>query len=77
MDNCHGSMTLSYTLLEEGEVTILITDLLGRTLYKQSGYITAPGTYQQGFNISKMAAGRYHLHIRSGNSSRTIPMVKL
>lgn len=72
----HGSMTLSYTLLDEGDVTILITDLLGRTLYKQSGYITAPGTYQQGFNLARMAAGRYHVHIISGTSSRTIPMVK-
>jgi hypothetical protein len=71
-----STMTLSYTLLEEGDVTVLITDLLGRTLYKQSGYITAPGTYQQGFNVSRMASGRYHVHILSGNSSRTIPMVK-
>jgi hypothetical protein len=83
LTDCHlypnpgrGRVTLGYTLLEAGDVTILITDLLGRTLYKQSTYLSAPGGYRQDFNLSRMAAGRYHVRILTGSSSHTLTLVK-
>jgi hypothetical protein len=69
--------TVNISLSAPGDVSIIIADMLGKVLYKTTRFLSAPGSYNFGFNTRNMSAGRYNILIVTGNTSQSLTMVKV
>lgn len=70
-----GSSTLSYTLVEQGDVTINIYDAMGQLVSSQSEGTVAPGTQNAMINTENLASGMYMVELVAGDSKSTTRMV--
>jgi hypothetical protein len=69
-------ITIDFTLREAGDVTIMITDILGKVVYHDNRQFTALGVYKYGVSISTLPIGYYYVRLSAGKSSTIINMVK-
>lgn len=65
-----------FTLLNENEVVLTLTDLTGKEVVKQSLGIKDAGEYLQTFNLSYLDKGLYFVNLKHGNSMITKKVVK-
>lgn len=69
------STTVMVSLMESEEVKIMITNSLGQVVENiSSGYLQA-GIHSYRFDAGNLASGVYFVHVRSGSSVKTHPMI--
>ncbi len=66
-----------YSVPEEGEVSLIIYDLLGKKITTLvNGFIRA-GTYEINFDAHKLSSGIYLYNLKAGKFSKTKKLVLL
>ena len=77
---CHpsptsGLTTLSFSLPQPAEVTVIVQDVTGQTVARLSGGMLPAGRHQQLWDASGLPAGTYYCHLVAGKLSAGIRVV--
>jgi uncharacterized protein (TIGR02145 family) len=73
----NSSSIIRYSIKESGNVTINITDILGRQILVLVNEFKNPGEYSVSVDNSKISSGIYFYTMKSGNFSQTKKMIVL
>ncbi len=68
-----------YEIPNQGEINIIITNILGEIVEDYKGYIESPGVYSYTFDASMLPSGiyLYHLKTKSGiNLTNKMMLIK-
>ena len=67
--------TVSYTLEDAMNVEIMVTDLQGRVIMRQSQGLQAPGNHKQSFDLNQARPGQYMVTVQGAFGRQTTPLI--
>ncbi len=73
----YSTTTIRYSLAEPAEVTLTITDLLGRQLRRMAMGQRPPGSYEASVDATDLPSGVYFYRLQAGNYFETMQMMVL
>jgi hypothetical protein len=59
------NLTIDYSVSYNGNVNVVLYDMLGRAVYKENSTSKAKGSYKVYLNISNLAKGSYFVRIET------------
>jgi hypothetical protein len=65
---------ITFALLEEGPVELVVVDGLGRRVAALAGGSLAPGTHERIFDAANLSSGMYHIMLRTPSHLLTRPL---
>lgn len=71
-----NNVTVSYTLTEESNVAIVVTDLSGKVVFATESGLQGAGTYSPSLDLSQVSQGMYTVTLTANGSQVTKKLIK-